>query len=67
MYQLNEISLWNEHHQDLLREVEGDRLAKQLRASRPKQDRATGSGRQSAALRRAAAVWSRTSVPFFRA
>ncbi len=67
MYQLNEISLWNEHHQDLLREVEGDRLAKQLRASRPKRDRATRNGRQSSALRRAAAVWSRTSVPFFRA
>jgi len=67
MYQLNEISLWTEHHQELLREVEGDRLAKQLRASRPKKDRATGSRRQSSAVRRAAAVWSRTSVPFFRA
>ncbi len=67
MYQLNEIYLWNQHHHELLREAEGARLAKRLRASRPKMDRGTGKGRQTSTLGRVAAVWSRTSVPFFRA
>ena len=67
MYQLNDIHLWNEHHRGLLREAEGERLANLLRVSRPKRDRATGSGRQTSTLHRVAAVWSRTSVPFFRA
>jgi hypothetical protein len=65
MYQLNEIYLWNQHHHELLREAEGERLANQLRARRPKRDR--GNGRQTSTLRRAAALWSRTSAPFFRA
>jgi hypothetical protein len=67
MYQLNETNLWNQHHHDLLREAQDERLARQLRASRRKRDRGTGNGWQSSALRRTAAVWSRTSVPFFRA
>ena len=65
MYQLNEIYLSNEHHNELLREAEVERLAKRLRASRPKRERETG--RQSSRLGRVATVWSRTSVPFFRA
>ena len=67
MYQLNDTYLWTQHHNDLLREAQVERLAKQLRASRPKRERETGNGRQSSAIRRAAAVWSRTSVPFLRA
>ena len=66
MYQLNEIYL-HQHHRELLREAEEERLAKRLRASRPKMDRGTGRGRQTSTLGRVAAVWSRTSVPFFRA
>ena len=66
MYQLDEIYLWKEHHHELLHEAEGERLAKRLGASRPKSDRAPGNGRQTSALRRAAAVWDRTSLPFFR-
>lgn len=67
MYQLNEPHLWSQHHHELLKEARTERLARQLRASRQKSDRGTGSGRQSSAFHRAAAVWSRTAVPFFRA
>ena len=67
MYQLNDIYLWDQHRHELLREAESERLANQVRASRPKGGRGTGNGRQTSTLRRAAAVWSRTSVPFFRA
>ncbi len=65
MYQLNESHLWSQHHHELLQEAQREHLARQLRAGRQKSDR--GSGRQSSAFRRAAAVWSRTAVPFFRA
>ena len=67
MYQLNEIYLRDQHHREMLREAENERLAKRLRASRPKVGRGTGRGLHTSALGRVAAVWSRTSVPFFRA
>ena len=67
MYQLNEIYLWDQHHRELLRDAETERLASRLRPSRPKMDRGTGKGRHTSTLGRVAAVWSRTSVSFFRA
>ncbi len=67
MYQLNEIYLWDEHHRELLRDAENERLASRLRPSRPKTDRGTGKRRHTSTLGRVATVWGRTSVPFFRA
>ena len=66
MYRLNGIDLWNQHHHELLREAAGQRFANQLRAARPKRDRRIRNGGQVSTLRRASALWSRTSVPFFR-
>ena len=66
MYRLNEIDLWRERHRELLREAESGRIARRLRATRPKRDRRTTNGGQLSTLRRAATLWSRTSVPFFR-
>jgi hypothetical protein len=36
MYQLNSFDLWHQRRDELLREVEGERLARGLRATRPK-------------------------------
>ena len=35
MYQPNEIEMWRQHRDELVREAEGERLARQLRAARP--------------------------------
>ncbi len=67
MYQLNEIDLWHERSHELLREAENGRLARRLRALRSKRAPRTTNGHQSSPLRRAAALWGRTSVPFLRA
>jgi hypothetical protein len=67
MYQLNEIDLWGERSHELLREAENERLARQLRAPRSERAYRTTHGRGISPLRRAAALWGRTGVPFFRA
>ncbi len=67
MYQLNEIDLWHERSRELLREAENGRLARRLRAPRSKGSHRTTNGGRISPLRRAAALWGRTSVPFFRA
>jgi hypothetical protein len=67
MYQMNDLELWHQRRDELLREVEVDRLARRHRATRPKGGSRTANGRQIATLRRAMALWGRTSVPFFRA
>ena len=36
MYQMNELDLWRQHRDDLLREAEGVRLVRRLKAARPK-------------------------------
>jgi hypothetical protein len=36
MYRLNEMELWNQRRHELARETEGGRLARRLRAARPK-------------------------------
>jgi hypothetical protein len=36
MYQMTDPGLWREHRRELLREAEVERLARQLRARRPK-------------------------------
>jgi hypothetical protein len=35
MYQPNEIEMWRQHRDELVREAEDQRLARQLRAARP--------------------------------
>jgi hypothetical protein len=65
MYQLNEIDLWRERHQELRRETENERLARRLRVTQ-RAPRTTNVG-QISPLRRAAGLWGRTSIPFFRA
>jgi hypothetical protein len=67
MYQMDSFEMWRERSHGLLREAEKDRLARRLRAARPKRaSRSTNRG-QIAKLRRATALWGRLSVPFFRA
>jgi hypothetical protein len=51
----------------LLKEAENAHLARQLRAARRMGAPEKGSDRRMAGLRRAIALWGRTSVPFFRA
>ena len=36
MYQMNDIDLWRQHHEDLLREAEEGRLVRRLKAARAK-------------------------------
>ena len=36
MYQMNELELWNQRRHELLREAEGEHLARRMRATRPK-------------------------------
>jgi hypothetical protein len=36
MYQLNELDLWHQRRDELLREAENERLARHLRAARPR-------------------------------
>ena len=36
MYQMNDTEMMREHRQALLKEAEGDRLARQLKGARPK-------------------------------
>ena len=36
MYGASEMDLWRQHREDLLREAEGGRLVRQLKAARPK-------------------------------
>jgi hypothetical protein len=67
MYQLNAMDLWRERSNELLREAENNRLARRLKAPRPKSASRATNGRQLAKLRRATALWGRTGVPFFRA
>jgi len=52
MYQPNEIEIWREHSRELLREARDNRLARLLRAERPKRRRASfmGSMRRRSAL-----------------
>ena len=67
MYQLDEIYLWEQHHRELLRDAENERLARRLRPSHRKTDRGTGKRTHTSTLGRVAAMLGRTSVPFFRA
>jgi hypothetical protein len=67
MYQLNEIDLWRERSHELLREAENERLARRLRAPRSERASRTTHVQRISPLRRATALWGRTSVPFFRA
>ena len=36
MYRMNEMDLWTQRHNELVREAENGRLARRLRAARPK-------------------------------
>jgi hypothetical protein len=36
MHGMNEMDLWNERRHELVREADGERLARRLRAARPK-------------------------------
>ncbi len=36
MYQMNDMDLWRQHREDLLREAEERRLVRRLKAARPK-------------------------------
>ncbi len=36
MYQMNDIDLWRQHREDLLREAEDGRIVRRLKAARPK-------------------------------
>ena len=38
MYQMNDIEMMREHHQALLREAEGNRLARRLKGVHPKRE-----------------------------
>jgi hypothetical protein len=67
MYQMNDLELWHQRRDELLRDAEGERLARRVRARHPKGASRTANGRHIATLRRARALWGRTSVPFFRA
>jgi hypothetical protein len=66
MYQMNDLEMWHERSHDLLREAEKARVVRRLRSARPREVSRTTHGRRFAGLRRAAALWGRTSVPFFR-
>jgi Ca2+-binding RTX toxin-like protein len=51
MYQLNGIEIWREHSRELLREAEDNRLARRLKAGRPKkQGSSRGGARRRVAL-----------------
>ena len=51
MYQMNDIEMMREHHQALLREAEGNRLARRLKGVRPKREESyAGRMRRRAAL-----------------
>jgi hypothetical protein len=67
MYRLNEIDLWREGSHELLLEAENERLARRLRAPRSERAPRSTHGSRISPLRRATALWNRTSVPFFRA
>jgi urease accessory protein UreF len=67
MYQINPTEMFRERQLALLREAEERRLARRLRASRPRRSSRTESRRIGAGFRRAIASWERTSIPFFRA
>lgn len=43
MYQMNDIEMWREHRNELLREAEERRLGRRLRAERPKRSSGIGS------------------------
>jgi hypothetical protein len=66
MYQINDLEMWHERSHDLLQDAEKARVARRLRSARPQGDSRTTYGRRFAGLRRATALWGRTSVPFFR-
>ena len=66
MYQINDLEMWHERSDDLLREAEKARVARRLHSARPQDVSRTTYGLRFAGLRRAAALWGWTSVPFFR-
>jgi hypothetical protein len=67
MYQMNDLEMWHERSHDLLRDAEEARVARRLRSARPQGvSRTTYGPRFAGGLRRATALWGRTSVPFFR-
>ena len=65
----NPTELYYQRHELLLREARQTRLARRLRAARPKGRPQSESGRRPAGfLRRAIASWAvRANIPFFRA
>jgi hypothetical protein len=67
MYLLNPTELYYERHELLLQEARDARLARRQRAARRKGNSRIRTRRSTEFLRRASALWGRTSVPFFGA
>jgi hypothetical protein len=65
MYQTNPTEMFRERQLALLREADGRRLARRLRAARSKEH--PQSEQRMAGFQRAIALWGRTSTPFFSA
>ena len=63
MHQTNPTEMFRERQLTLLREVENRRLARRLRKARSKG--CPRSERRMADVKRAIALWGRTSIPFF--
>jgi hypothetical protein len=50
---VNELELWHRHHQELIREADNKRLARQLRQEHPRRASRPGSRRRMVGLGRA--------------